>query len=195
MNSRARTVLLALLLVSPLLALPAQAADAPESRFYAEFLANAYAGSDEYSSQEAYLDFALNDHISLWANPYREPGYASATLGLAWTTGRWTFALGAGRNRYQGERANILAPWLGYASDDLELALTVEHYDNGEPAFWQGFAQRRVGRHFIGAYGETDFGIGPAATFVVNDHVRVRLAVPVAGRGDAKAMATVIVVP
>lgn len=73
--------------------------------------------------------------------------------------------------------------------------LSVERYANGEPAFWQGYAQRRIGKHFLGVYGETDFGIGPAATFVFNDHLRLRVAVPVAERGDAKAMGTLIPVP
>lgn len=175
-------------------ALPAFAGDEPESRLYAELAASAYAGSGRFT-QEAYLDFALGDSVSLWANPYHETGYSSATAGIAKTVGDWTFALGAGQNRYDGERAAILAPWLAYNSDAAELVLSVERYDNGDPAFWQGYVQHRVRRHFLGVYGETDFGIGPAVTFAFNDHLRLRVAVPVAERGDAWAMATMIVVP
>jgi len=172
----------------------ASADDHAEPRLYAELDLSAYAGDGRFT-QEAYLDFALGDGLSVWANPYREPGYSSATLGLAKTVGHWTFALGAGQSRSEGARVGILVPWLGYYTDRTELLLAVERYDNGEPAFWQGHAQRRVGRHFLGVYGETDFGIGPAATFVFNEHLRLRLAVPVAERGNAKAMATLILVP
>jgi len=176
-----------------LLALPALAAE-PEPLFYAQLDLNTYAGTGVFT-QEVYVEHGIGGGVSLWANPYHEPGYASATLGLAKTAGHWTFALGAGQSRSDGARAGILVPWLGYFTDKTELVLSVERYDNGQPAFWQGHAQHRVGRHFLGVYGETAFGIGPAATFVVNDRLRLRVAVPVAARGDAKAMATLILVP
>lgn len=189
---RASSTLRILLLALPL---SAQAADEPaEPPFYAELALNAYAGNGRFT-QEAYLDLSLSDTVSVWANPYREPGYTSATVGLAKTVGHWTLALGAGQYRSEGVRVNIVAPWLSYNSDKHELLLSVERYGSGEPSFWQGYAQRRVGRHFIGVYGETDFGIGPAATFAFNDHLRLRLAVPVAERGDAKALVTAILVP
>lgn len=175
-------------------ALPAFAGDEPDSRWYVELDLNGYAGKAAHGTQEAYVEFAVRDSVTLWANPYHEAGYSSATLGLAKTVGHWTFAIGAGQNRANGARANIVSPWLGYETDTAEVFVSVERYDDGEPAAWQGYAQRRFGRHFFGLYGETGFGIGPALTFVVNGFLRLRLAVPAAERGDTRAMATVVVV-
>ena len=190
MNHPTRAVLLALLLASPLPALAGD--DTTDSALYTELDLNAYAGSGSFT-QEAYLELAVGDGgVLLWANPYRESGYTSAVIGIGKTVGNWTFALGAGQARSDGTRIAVRSAWLGYETDKTELMLTAERYDNAGPAYWQGYAQRRMGRHFYGLYGETGVGIGPQATFVLNDHLRLRLAIPVADRGDTRAMVSLV---
>ena len=186
----AKRILLVLLLASPL---PARAGDdASDSPIYAELELNGYAGAGRFT-QEAYLEFALGDDgVVLWVNPYHEAGYSSTLVGVGKAFGPWTVALGAGQARFDGMRVATQTAWLEYAADKTELMVTVQRYGNGEPAFWQGYAQRRLGRYFLGVYGETEVGIGPAATLVVNDHLRLRLTVPVVQRGDTRAMLTLI---
>jgi len=185
------TPLLALLC----LPLPALAGDGPppESPFYAQLQVYGYAGTGAYSAQEAYLEYAFGEGVTVWANPSHSPGYTSLTVGLAKSVGPWTFALGAGRNRSEGVGASVGSAWLEYASDDTEVLLNAERYSDGSPAYWQGYALRRINEHWqAGVYGETDFGTGPMASYAFNDHVRLRLAVPVADRRDAAVMVMLV---
>jgi hypothetical protein len=161
--------------------------------FYGEVYLNEYRGGDSYLSQEAYLEYSFADNLAVWANGYHDEfgNIFYAGLSKTWDSG-WTIALGAGQARFDGVTQNVIAPWVGYSSEEWEFFLSGERYQGDDPWFYQAYLQRYVGNHLIGLYAEKDFGIGPVATWNINDHLAFRVAVPIADRGDTDVLATVI---
>ena len=185
-----KTILLVLtMIVSPI------AVAAEDSPFYGEIYLNDYHGGESYMSQEAYIEYAFTDTLAVWANGYHDEfgNILYAGLSKTWDSG-WTIALGAGQARFDGETRNVIAPWIGYSSEEWEFFLSGERYQGADaPWLYQASPQRYVGANpLVGPHAQTDFGIGPVATWNINDHLALRVAVPIADRGDTDVLATVI---
>jgi len=186
----------AVLLFVSLCLLPSSAfADEPEeSPFYGQMMVHDYQGDSSFYAQEGYFQIENDNGVAVWATGYRDSEFWSASAGLAktWNNG-WTVALGAGKSRFDSESHRVIAPWVGYESEEWEFLLSAEYYSHTGTPYYQGYLQRRIGdRHFIGVYGETGFGIGPAFTFGMNEHVSFRIALPVADQSDTKVLASLI---
>lgn len=191
MNIKSLFVLLLLLI--PFSTLADEPSDT-ESPFYGQLLLHDYHGEGTFYAQEAYAQYDIKDGVAVWATGYRDQEFWSASAGLAktWDNG-WTVALGAGRARFDGTNHSVIAPWVGYEGELWEFTLSAEHYSRGGGTYYQGYLQRRFGeRNYLGLYGETGFGIGPAYTRELNDHVAFRLAMPIAERGDTSVLASLI---
>lgn len=188
----ARAFLLSLLLF-PVLA----TASEQDSTVSGQVLLHEYSGDGNYLAQEAYVEFAPNGTIGVWVSGYHANDFKSVYVGAArnWESG-WAAGLGVGNAWYDNTKHVVVNPWLYFESDEWEFLLNGERYmgDTVNPWFVRGYLQRRVGeRWLLGAYGETDLGIGPAATFKVNDHLAMRVVIPVAGRGDTNVLATLVI--
>ena len=182
------------LLLALLLPFSAFADETEESPFYGQVAIHDYHGNGSFLAQEGYFQVQNDNGVAVWVTGYRDDEFWSASTGLSKTyDSGWTVALGAGKARFDGESYNVIAPWVSYNSDTWEFMLSGEYYDGGGDPYYQGYLQRRIAeRHFIGVYGETGFGIGPAFTFGVNDRVAFRIAAPVTDRGDTSVLATLI---
>ncbi len=170
---------------------------AEDSPFYGEIYLNDYRGGGEesYLSQEAYVEYAFTDTLAIWSNGYHDEWGHILYAGLSktWDSG-WTIAFGAGQARFDGATQNVIAPWIGYSSEEWEFFLSGERYQGtDEPWFYQTYLQRYVGKHLVGLYAEKDFGVGPVATWNFNDYLGFRIAVPLADRGETSVLTTLII--
>ncbi len=182
--------LLALVLLFPVTAMAQE-----ESPLYAEVTFSDYHSSDgDTLAQEVYLDYSVSETISVWGDYYHIEGYSSMTAGVAynWDNG-WTTALGVGSNRYDGESHRIITPWVSYNSDEWALLASAEYYSGGDSPFYQGYMLRRLSEHWdAGVYGETDFCVGPMVGYRFNEHLLLRVSVPVADKSDAKILGALV---
>ena len=190
MNIKA-TLLLVLLFLLPFSVL---AQEVEESPFYGQVVVHDYHSDSSFIGEEFYFQAETKNGVAVWATGYRDSEFWSATTGIAkaWDNG-WTIALGGGKASFDGDHQMVIAPWMSYNSDEWEFLLSAEYYRGGYDPYYQGYLQRRFGEHhFIGIYGETGLGIGPAFTFGLTERVAFRFAVPVADKGDTKVLASLI---
>jgi len=137
-----------------------------------------------------YLEKSLAAEVSVFAIAYYDQEFRSAALGLAKKFDDWQFGLGLGQARYGNANHLVVNPWLYYATDSYQGYLHAEYYSNGldEPRFFKGYWQKKLGRFFLGAYGESKFGLGPRLGANLLDEVTIWINVPVANRPTVGAM-------
>lgn len=174
---------------------PLFAAEEPQAKVQGELSIHSYVSEDaDLLAQEAYLEYSFSEHTAVWVSGYRTSGFSAAYVGIAhtWSTG-WTAGIGAGPVRIEDVSGHAITLWALYASDEWEALLSAEHYSADNSSFYRGYVQKHAGKHSFGVYGESDFGIGPAATFAVNDRVRIRFATPVVDTHGTSILVTLLI--
>ncbi len=150
------------------------------------------------SQISVYLEADIADELSGFLIGYYDREFRSTLIGLAKKYGNLQIALGFGQATYDQINHLVLNPWLYYSNDDYRGYLHAEYYskERDEPWFFKGYILKKLGDLSVGAYGESDFGIGPRLDIKMAEHWNIFAAIPIACRpkeGSTKAIIGVTV--
>ncbi len=136
-----------------------------------------------------YLEKEIAKDISGFIQLVHYQDFTSAYIGVAKKFGDFQVAIGAGPARYGNITRTAISPWVYYAHEDsgIEALVYGERYRHEKDGTWfyKGYFQKSFGNGMIvGAWGESEVGIGPMLGYKFTDTLNIRITVPVTKQPD-----------
>ncbi len=136
-----------------------------------------------------YLEKEIANDFSGFVQLVHYQDFTSAYIGVAKKFGDFQVAIGAGPARYGNTTRTAISPWVYYAHEDsgIEALVYGERYRHEKDGTWfyKGYFQKSFGNGMIvGAWGESEVGIGPMLGYKFTDAMSIRITVPVTKQPD-----------